>query len=315
MLSKRTVSFKLPVHKEEKMKKRALIGIFILFFATFTLQAQTVSFHYKAPQINSTSIQSSDMKLTVSMQVKMNDVLTRTMNMQSGETEKKKEIVLAASDQAVTKIKVTYETAEKVTVEDNNEKRTKKNPCAGKTYIVEAQDGTPGVTYLDGTVPPANELKFVRRDYRNIGRKDEITGVISGKTLRTGERFPELEKTMKDTIFGAAEEMESRKFVVLFRGKRRCGRFECGVFEIDMIMAKKNETLEMEISLKGEMLLIVDSSWPVSIILKGPAVLNGAATKNGNKMEISGSGAMNISMDFDYPDNGPVDVPPPPPDR
>ncbi len=129
---------------------------------------------------------------------------TQQVHVLSSEQRTELKQIVALDGDVVTKVKITHRAISSQEIV-NGTPRARPTPTLGKTYLVWRAGGVVQVSYVDGTAPPAEEIKEVRRGNSSVGRREPMDRIVAGRVWTIGERFDvtapqlaELNQTMRD---------------------------------------------------------------------------------------------------------------------
>ncbi len=221
-----------------------------------------------------------------SMEMNMDiDAKGQKMVMTQSKLEKSTGEVLATSADAMTKIKVTYaERSEKQVM--NGQEKSKPDPLAGHTYVVERKDSKLIAEREGGKISP-DETAALERDWKSLGTPDKMSKLMSSRAFAVGERV-----TLSGEEMKALMEEENDKNTVSEAAITLTGiAGGKATFALEMTFAV-NEGPKLVIPLKGTVVIDVANGHPHEFRLEGPI--------KGSAEGVSFEGTMKASKTFDY---------------
>jgi hypothetical protein len=252
---------------------------------------QTVAFTRKPPVAGNARVSKSwigrNLLFTVS-----NGNAPVTIEHVSGDVEERREDILAATEDRITKMKVAY-VNRMVTIVRNGVEHQSVSVVSGKTYVVEKKDGELVISTEQGGRVSQREGDVIAQDYQTLGQQDPYVKAMSDKPIAVGQSVDGLAVALRqDIIRGAQGRVGFGNVGVVLTGTRPCGGAVCGVFAVKLDLGYEVERVSNQSELSGEMLIRTSDSWPVSVSLEGPVVMNG---ENGNR-EIQGDGTSRLQV-------------------
>lgn len=240
-----------------------------------------------------------DMTLSIAMGAKSKEI-----KMGMVESTTRQEEVLAVADKAVTKAKVTYVDKTKGETENGKEKKSKKSPLTGKTYLLELKDGKLAITDEKGKKVSKAEEDQIRKDNSHFGKPDPFASALPAKPMEVGKPVPELSTAIQEQMAARDSSAEKDKLnvsdvEVKLASIEGSGADTQGVFDVKLTMsspkAGKNP-FEMKIVMGGQIKVRAKDGWPTSFKASGPLELGEAGAKKG----ISGTGTLTLTFETTY---------------
>ncbi len=260
-----------------------------------------VLFSKKVPTVGAKRTEDSKNDIDLQIEVKRAGRVIHTGTFKKNEREKKRVEVLAANDTAVTKVKVTYLEKYDAEAEGKGSLKKKPSPVDGKTYEVEAVNGSIEVHGENGKTPRSKEKKVVQDDFKDLGKPDKFTAFIPTRPLQEGEKLPVTADIVRE-MFGSKkdDEMSVDGATFTFRGTRTEGTLTYGTFDVSfkMTATPKGEDLGMIMDLEGKVTVDTATSWPIEMTLKGPITMKGKSDKAGAELEGKGSMTTGVSARY-----------------
>ncbi len=205
------------------------------------------------------------------------------------ESTKRVEEVLEVSNDAVTKLRVTFAEDSKTKAEDGKAGKTKASAVTGKTYVVFLKDGK--VKVLNDKDKPAssNEATLVAKKYKSFGKPDTLFASLPVRSLKEGEEVPELANAITEKLDpkNKSEKVTFEDTKINFSGKDG----EDGVFDVSVTM-KVGGFMKMSIPLKGKLRAHLANARPSSLVLEGP--MNFELKERDKKQGVEANGTVSV---------------------
>jgi len=207
------------------------------------------------------------------------------MAMTQSKVEKNTIEVLAATPEAMTKIRVVYgERSQQQTM--NGQAKANPDPLAGHTYVVEAKDGKISAT-REGHPASADESAELEREWKSLGQQEKMAKLMASREFVVGERVALTGDEMK-----ALMDDESDKSAVVDAAITLTGvEGAQATFSMEMTFQVKDGP-PLSIPLRGTVVVDAQKGWPLEFKMEGP--IKGSA--QGYNFE----GAMKASKTFQY---------------
>ena len=260
-----------------------------------------VLFSKKVPGVGAKRTEDAKNEIEVQIEAKRAGRVIHSGAFKKNEREKKRVEVLAANDTAVTKVKVTYLEKFDAEAEGKAALKRKPSPVSGKSYTVEAVNGSVEVHSDSGGSVPSKEKKIVADDFKDLGKPDKFTSFIQSRPLLDGEKLLVTADIVRE-MFGSkdGDEMSVDSATFTFRGTRTEGPLTYGTFDVSfkLTASPKDQDLGMVMDLEGKVTVDTATSWPIEMNLKGPLTMKGKSDKAG--VELDGKGSMTAGMTAQY---------------
>lgn len=203
----------------------------------------------------------------------------QTMNVDAVEKEERRTEVLAVKDQVPWKVRARYVSHEKVQKIGGNEKR-EASPVSGKTYLVERKGDTVVVTSESGKPVSAEEEAKVAKDYKRVGKPDEITRTLTSKPRKIGESLDDVAKALADQFKerGAepGQDIKVEETKLVLSGTKRIDGFEHAVLDLTVKMRGTAKNANVEMTMAGQVFVRIDEASFGEIAVSGPVSMSGA---------------------------------------
>jgi hypothetical protein len=155
--------------------------------------AQEVQFTAVAPRVGQVITRTSTYAMNVDVLLKFAGEELGKRHEDTVETVKKVETVLACKGQAVSSLRVFYETIEEtthITEEGLTDKVvTPRNPLLKRTYVISMKDGSLSFQDSNGKKPLHDELELLQFEYDGFGQPDPLQDFFQNKKIRIGEEI------------------------------------------------------------------------------------------------------------------------------
>lgn len=183
--------------------------------------------------------------------------------------------VLAADDTRITKVRVTYKSAEQEVGQRRGEEPFANTQVAqsiaGKTYIVSRAKTTDelSITDPDGKAPTDEERKLVTSSMDAVGRPSPIGKFLSGRTVRVGQTV-EVPNDLANEMLGldGAVGKVTKFEMALTRASNRGGVI-CGEFETRVDL-QSEEPSGQSTRFRGRMVVEVNTCRAIEAEFAGP---------------------------------------------
>jgi hypothetical protein len=240
----------------------------------------TVTFKSKAAAVGDKHSSSEDMLMTMAVRVS-----GKSMTIDSSETEERKTEVLAVADGVATKVRVRYLKHQKESKVDGKSSSAT-SPVGGKTYIVERKGDKVVVTNADGKSVSPEEEKQLIKNYRRLGKPDEITKTLKSKPRKVGEKLDDVAKAMSDQFrerSDASEKVTIEETKLVFSEVKKIDGIEHAVLDLTVKMvAEPGADGKLTMDLKGKVLVRIDEASYGEITMAGPIKMTGRTDATGS---------------------------------
>jgi hypothetical protein len=279
------------------MKKNQLLFLILIFFSTYSyLHSQAVTFLKKGPVKGEEKYFSFLINQNLEITAFQNNAPTANFVQSSKNIENKNIKILDVDNDKIKKVEVFFEKMEE-TNKDGDVESTKVDPISGKTYLIEDKDGNLEITYPDGKIPADEEIKYITDNEKELDQENYLDNL----TINIGDRVPALESVIKNQFLNILNtDKNDNNISVYFKELRDYDNVKCGVFDIkiDTKAPIPDTSLEMNISLAGEILITVDSSNPIFLKLEGPISMDGTVSNEGQTMVMKGKGSISYDLNI-----------------
>lgn len=215
-----------------------------------------------------------DGKSVHKMETKMTQAVTQTVE------------VLAATADAVTKLKVTFSKIDEKMTDDGKEKK-KPSVIAGKTYVLESKAGKVDVQDDKGKPVSAAESKEAASHFKSLGKPDPIFAALPTTPIKAGDKVEPLAKGITERM-AEGDGPKVSDVTVTFREQSG----DDGIFDVGMKMTKEQMVMDM----KGETRISTKTGQTTKLDLKGPIVITTTPDPK-SKAKVDGSGKIAMKMD------------------
>lgn len=277
------------------MNRFALLAI--LLICTSVFGQQQVSFTGLGPKPGQTFVRTSSYNMNVDVVLKFAGDSLKEHNNTSTITVRKTEAILATQDDAVTKLKVTYNTVDSkfVITEDGiaENRKQEKNPVLGRTYIVSVQNGKVSVTDDHGIKPAEEEFEIVQNDYEGLGEADSFLQFFRQKTVQVGEPL-QMPGVLAEGVFTDAQrrrvKVDNASFVL------RAVRQNSAIFDTALKMQwNQDANTSVKMNVTGETMVGIQNSRMMSSTLKGTVRVTGVEQLYNRLVMVDGKGKIALT--------------------
>jgi len=264
--------------------------------------AAGTTFTKKVPAVGTKRNEESKTDLKFNIKFKRAGKVIHGGDFEKTEVEKTRGEVLAVSDDAVTKVRITF--IEKYASEGSGKGAPKKktSPVTGRTYEADAAGGKLVVTREDGKAMSAAERKIVEKELKSLGKPDKMAAFIPDRPLIEGEKLPVTQAIVREMFGGGDDEddvsLDQASFT--FRGTRTEGGNTRGLFDVSfkITVSPKGDDMGMLMDLTGKLAVDTATSQVLELSLKGPITMRGKDTRAQGELE--GEGSMSTSVSASY---------------
>lgn len=275
------------------------VGLFAALIALTGCKSGT-KFDRKAPEVGTKmkEEQKLDMKMSMSMDMSAMGGKKETTDVSKSENATLTREVLAVTDGAPTKVKVTYASKSDVEVQGGQE-RKKDSLLVGKTFIAELKDGQIKVTDEQGAAVDEEAAMVVARDSNDLGKADQFVVTMPDRALKVGEAVPELASLIKSELTRGAGDKGPKPEIENVSVKLREDKNGVALFDVALTVAQAQGPVNMKMNLTGTLGVRKADSWPTELTLNGPVSI-GAGNGGAGQLKLEGSGTMNLSRSLTY---------------
>ena len=221
-------------------------------------------------------------------------LLGKVNNVTVTESATKNEEILEVTNDAISKLKVTFAEDAKSTAEPGKPPKVKASVIAGKTYVVSAANGKITVLNDKNKPPPKAESTLVEKKYRSLGKPDQFLVGMPTRPLRDGEDVPELSDALGNQVKGNDDKMTLEAVKISFRNRQG----DSGIFDVSMTIKTGETGLKMTIPLTGTIAVRTTDASPTAMDLTGPLAFEIGG--NDKKPGIAGNGVLKLTSNFTY---------------
>jgi hypothetical protein len=215
----------------------------------------------------------------------------------SGELDERREDILTAANGATTKVKVGF-LHKQATVVENGVEKTRPSVVAGKSYLVEAKDGSLYITTEQGRRVSQAEGDTIAPGYEDLGQPDPIFSSFPARPIAVGENVDAIVTRIEDDVVrGSQGHVGFGGASATLSGTRNVGGQTCGVFAVHLSMAYKLEKVENRSDMTGELVVRTADTQPVSLSLQGPVVMGGETAH----ADVEGQGDVRVEVSWSQP--------------
>jgi hypothetical protein len=203
--------------------------------------------------------------------------------------------VLATNAEAVTKVKVTYKDYSKVEKKDANETASQE-PVIGKSYVVEAKDGTVSVLSDTGSKVSAEEEKAVNADFKSLGKPDAFQKGLPDTPIKIGDTVDSLAQALEERFRsgGLGTKASISNVTVKLVKVNDDGAMKSGVFEFTLDLRIDMGTAAYSRQMAGQVEVRMDDGMTLAYSVKAPS---GVTSRNGmgGRLGLDGTSATEMS--------------------
>lgn len=207
--------------------------------------------------------------------------------------------VLATDGRAITKKKVRYEELIKVAKKGEREQRVP-SPLTGKSYVIALEQGKVVTTAADGRPVSDVEREELLQDNKEFGKPPQFASFVPKHPLAPGEKFAPTKEVLAE-MFGGGDGGGDKSYgdvEFTFVGPEVHDGKKVGKFEFTMTITDSRKGATTTIRAKGQVLLLLDSGWPVELVLGGQVSVSAPGDKPRRK--VAGSGVLEMKLAAEY---------------
>jgi hypothetical protein len=164
--------------------------------------------------------------------------------------------------------------------------RGETSPVSGKTYIVERKGDKVVVTKADGKAVSPEEERQLIKNYRRLGKPDEITKALKSKPRKVGERLDDVAKAMADQFSERSDPREKatiQETKLVFSEVKKIDGVEHAVLDLTIKMtAEPASDGKLTMDFKGKVLVRIEEASYGEITMAGPIKITGQADGTGS---------------------------------
>lgn len=271
----------------------SLINFAAAFASTAVPAPAATQFTLAPPPVNQVIIQTQTMKASLDMKVTVDGEVVQEGPTNMENNEERRTTVLAADDDAPTRIRVEFPVAR-----ESQDGMTNAQPVQGHAYVIDDTGATLSVTREDGSQASAIEIEFLNDEFGDLSEPDDFVKLMNGKSVEVGETI-EVSKEAARGIFDD-ESLEVERMALTFKGEETINGLQCGVFDVVLNMKGADGTgVAMTMTVTGKLVMSVQC-WPVSLDLSGNMAIDGSQDMGGQSMVMSGKGPLTLSIKAEY---------------
>ena len=256
------------------------------------MAAPGVTFTKKAPAVGDKRDEETSVDADIAINLDMGNGKPQKIDGKEHETAKRTTEVLAVTGDAPSKVKVTFGTVEKKSMDEGKEK-VKPSPISGKTYIVDSTSGKMVVTDDKGKPVPPVEAKEVEKHAKNVNKVNPMTASIPTTPLKPGDKVEGFANAFTDFMSKEDnEEVKVTNAVVTF--KEQSG--DEGVFDLKFTVVSDDKNATGNIDFTGTARVLVKTAMATKVELKGPITITGKPDPKMPKAKVDGAGTISFSL-------------------
>ena len=191
----------------------------------------------------------------------------------------------------------------KVTEDEvTQEEPAPRSPLLGRTYVITLQNDKLVIQDEKGRKPPYDELELLQSQYEGFGQPDPLLEFFENKKFSVGEEIP-MPIGLAGELYSDSKRNKVRfeRFTQVLRAIRQEVGARVAVFDTFLKMVGfygANTTMKMD--LKGETIVEIAKSWPMSSRLQGPVRVMGLDQIENRLVMVDGVGKMTLSEQIRY---------------
>ena len=270
--------------------------------SAYAQQTQSVTFSFvaasKGDKVEQTTTTRSNLHTTYeqSSQVISSDTKDETIKQ-----NRLIEVVETAAS-GIPTVKVKYAKATKKT-NGSLLARSKPQPVAGKSYIVQRRGDELDITYPDGSAPTAAELGIVRVNMQSVGKENPLAKFLDGKTISLGQvlRLPDqVGQELMGSWLGKDALPVTIKMTKLHQHQTKLTNQPAATFEIQM--TSRNVDGLPSVSSAGQVTVGVLNCQTLQLRMNADVNLTEKRGPQGATFTVKNHGNVHIEMAANYAD-------------
>lgn len=272
-----------------------VIALFTLMGCAAALHAADAHrFTYRPAKVGEVSQHLVNLKMDLAVAVKKDGRLLESSQRQLQRKQQRKTVVLEASAHGPSKVKVTYQLAEKEATAGGQTVESAAQVVSGKTYTVARVGEQLVVTDEHGETPDADELAIVTHDLESLGRPNLIGQFLHDKSFAVGQKI-ELPNELAKELLGFTDTVgEVTRFELTFSGVKKMAGVACAVLTTDF-EARSNHEGTMSMKIRGQLLLDLASCHAVVVQLSGPVSRSEQAGVGAGEFTLDTNGTLSLT--------------------
>lgn len=237
-------------------------------------------FKKKLPAVGTRALEKDSKAINMALTVVLKaGAKPEKMTMAESTTAERAVEVLSVSADAVTKIRVTYNSY-KAESTKNGAAEPAKAELAGKTYVVEASGGTTTVTTAAGGDPPEEEVKAVKKDFKKLGQADSMSRSLPDTPIKVGDRVDSIAQGLKDVFAkdgNTKEKTTVEKALVTFKSVKDGPGGKIGVFDYSFTIVIDTGMMTIRMPATGQVEVRIKDGTPLHITMKSPLAISSSS--------------------------------------
>jgi hypothetical protein len=200
--------------------------------------------------------------------------------------------VLATDGKAITKKKVRYDRHE-ISRARGEHMLDVPSPLTGKTYVLSLSGGKLVATRDNGEPVSDIEMEKLGEDNRSFGKPPKFSSFVPNRPLKPGDSF----KPDRDALFEMFGPGDKQFGDVEFRfeGEEKVGNEPAARFSFVATIAEKSGVTMRS---KGHVLLMVNSGWPLELVMNADVTLEAPGGAPGQTVAGAGKAQMRLAAEY-----------------
>ncbi len=216
-----------------------------------------------------------------------------------GKSKLRHTTVMANDGRAITKKKVRYEELNQIVKKGDREQRIP-SPLTGKSYVISLEQGKVLITAADSKAVSDVEREALLEDNKEFGKPPQFASFVPKHPLAPGEKFTPPKEVLAE-MFGAGDGAGDKSYgdveFTFVGAEERAGK-KVGKFEFTMTITDSRQGATTTIQAKGAVLLLLDSGWPLELVLRGQVTVSAPGDKP--KRKVAGKGLLEMKIAAEY---------------
>ncbi len=270
------------------------LALLSLFAAAPCVAAETYRFTYRPGVVGEQSQQLVTLNLNLSVAIKKDGALVENSQRQLTRKQQRTTHVLEVNEHGPSKMKVTYQLAEKGLGVDHKPVAASAQEVSGKTYLAARVGKELVVTDERGGEVSSAEREIVAHDLATLGLPNPIGAFFNGKTFRVGQRI-ELPTELAKELLGFTDAVgEVKRFEMTFAEVKQIQGSTCAVFKT-AFEATSQQAGSMSMHIRGQLLLDTDSCMAAIVQLSGPVTMSETRGSGEGQYRLNTTGTLSLS--------------------
>ncbi len=278
----------------------AISSLFCLGSATLPA-AETVAFHKRQSAPGDVLRHTIHCDLDVEISIRQGGQIVQTQRQGFQRLQARRLTIVSVQPDAPTQAHVHYERSTASLQTPGETPEPTPQPVTGKTYAVARRGEDVAITYLDGSVPPTEELEIVAANMQTFGLPNPIAQFFDGRTLRVGQTI-RLPTEVARELLGFPDTVRNvTEFQLRLSSIREAdkGTMRAAVFDISLA-ANNPDDASLTMKLLGQMVLEVGTCRTIAVTMSGAVGASELRGPPAGRFEVRSEGTIRVAVQADY---------------